>query len=423
MLPLNTILNGTCITEITEKGYSRIPIYMDRKEKVVGMLHVKVGCFANFVSPADVTNRNECIAKDLTMVNPNESMPLKSVLEKKKRPLVFTYKEEKLFILLNCMKQGRSHLAIVKETSDLNSPAVGVVTLEDIIEEILQTEIADETDIQGKNLFELRSIQNVLIKLTCVHIAGGHRIKKESYPHVNRIAPNHWQWMALMHYLSEEVDLFKAPLIHRNILKRLLSQKVFFLLKVDGQKGEPIHLIVKEQPCDYFILILEGKVEVEIGNERLKFEAGSFTNFALNGIRLSTDQITQIRSWLNTRMAKEGSKSPEKKMQSTKETTTSIRAIGKNRKSKSKSKYGLANQIENIVNKSTYIPDYSLRVLETTFYMKIHRLTYAAAFCASQAIVYNRPSVFVTDLQNEIDRQIELSSTPFPSRHTINQSN
>jgi metal transporter CNNM len=85
----------------------------------------------------------------LTLVNPNESMPLKSVLDKKKRTLIFTHKEEKLPMLLNCMKQGRSHLAIVKLSNDNGSPAIGVVTLEDIIEEILQTEIADETDIQG----------------------------------------------------------------------------------------------------------------------------------------------------------------------------------------------------------------------------------------------------------------------------------
>ena len=48
------------------------------------------------------------------------------------------------------MKQGRSHLAVVNSTKDVTSPAIGVVTLEDIIEEILQTEIADETDVLSK---------------------------------------------------------------------------------------------------------------------------------------------------------------------------------------------------------------------------------------------------------------------------------
>lgn len=41
-LPVTAILNMTTVNEIASKGYSRIPVYLDKRERVVGVLHVKV---------------------------------------------------------------------------------------------------------------------------------------------------------------------------------------------------------------------------------------------------------------------------------------------------------------------------------------------------------------------------------------------
>ena len=64
--------------------------------------------------------------------------------------------EEKLNSVLNRFKYGKSHLAFVRQLYDTSDEdpyyeIIGLVTLEDVIEEILQMEIVDETDILTDN--------------------------------------------------------------------------------------------------------------------------------------------------------------------------------------------------------------------------------------------------------------------------------
>lgn len=57
--------------------------------------------------------------------------------------------------LLDEFKKGKSHMSIVQsirmgEGADPVYSVVGIVTLEDVIEEILKIEIVDETDVLSK---------------------------------------------------------------------------------------------------------------------------------------------------------------------------------------------------------------------------------------------------------------------------------
>lgn len=40
----------------------------------------------------------------------------------------------------------------------------------------------------------------------------------------------------------------------------------------------------KGKPADYFVLILEGRVEVQVGRESLVFESGPFTYFGIQAL-------------------------------------------------------------------------------------------------------------------------------------------
>ena len=128
MLALQAVLDFDTISEIKDKGYSRIPVYDDDESNVVHIL----------------------LAKDLLFIDPDDKKPLAEVCGFYKTPFIMAEKDRPLNKMLDEFKTGeKGHLAIVK--GDEDQGAIGLVTLEDIIEEIIQAEIIDETDIVMDN--------------------------------------------------------------------------------------------------------------------------------------------------------------------------------------------------------------------------------------------------------------------------------
>lgn len=84
MLPLNALLDFNTVSEISKRGYSRIPVYEGDRKNIVALLH----------------------AKDLAFVDPDDNKPLKTHVEFYRHQLVHTYEEESLFNLLNDLRLG-----------------------------------------------------------------------------------------------------------------------------------------------------------------------------------------------------------------------------------------------------------------------------------------------------------------------------
>lgn len=63
------------------------------------------------------------------------------------------------------------------------------------------------------------------------------------------------------------------------MLKRLLKQDIYVQYKYDDKSIDNL-LYIANKPADYFIIILQGRCSVEIGNDNMKFEAGPFSTFA-----------------------------------------------------------------------------------------------------------------------------------------------
>lgn len=84
-------------------------------------------------------------------------------------------------------------------------------------------------------------------------------------------------------YFFAAVDAFKPNVISERILRRLIKQDVIYHIKIknkDKGKIDPSTIIYQQgKPVDYFVLILEGRVEVIVGKEEMKFESGPFTYF------------------------------------------------------------------------------------------------------------------------------------------------
>lgn len=106
-----------------ETGNSRYPVCEGDLENIVGFLHVK----------------------DLAFVSDEEKANFK--IEKLLKPPFFVYEHMKIQSVFDHMNRKKVHLALVK---DENGTVVGIVTLEDIIEEIFG-EINDEHDDVDEN--------------------------------------------------------------------------------------------------------------------------------------------------------------------------------------------------------------------------------------------------------------------------------
>lgn len=119
--PLTTKLNDTFFDQVNDEGYSRFPVYDTDLDHVVGILFAKdLIVEAEEITLADTT---EALQRDYLEVRPHELLDA---------------------VLARILKE-RQHMAIVK---DKDATLCGVITLEDIIEEILKQEIDDEEDAE-----------------------------------------------------------------------------------------------------------------------------------------------------------------------------------------------------------------------------------------------------------------------------------
>ena len=120
MFTLNSkMLLFEALPQINQSGHSRIPIYGDTEEDIVGFIHAR-----------DILKELE---KDNKMIR----------LEQIARKPVFASQEKMVSSLLKEMQGRRIHMAIV---IDEHNGVEGLVTLEDLVEEIVG-EIEDETDL------------------------------------------------------------------------------------------------------------------------------------------------------------------------------------------------------------------------------------------------------------------------------------
>jgi metal transporter CNNM len=114
-LDAKTVIDERILKEIKAKGFSRIPVYDTDAQKVVGVLNAKslIGAVPA-LKAVQLCSTTHLIKVDQSMMLDN---------------------------LLSLLIHRKSHLALVVDKSD---HLVGVVTLEDIMEEILKTEIDDK---------------------------------------------------------------------------------------------------------------------------------------------------------------------------------------------------------------------------------------------------------------------------------------
>ncbi|KAH7381363.1 hypothetical protein DE146DRAFT_670388 [Phaeosphaeria sp. MPI-PUGE-AT-0046c] len=119
----DTILDEKMMDNILSAGYSRIPIHAPgNKNDFVGMLLVKM---LITYDPEDALR-----VRDFALATLPETRPETCCLD-----------------ILNFFQEGKSHMVLVSDFPAEAKGAVGVVTLEDVIEELIGEEIIDESDV------------------------------------------------------------------------------------------------------------------------------------------------------------------------------------------------------------------------------------------------------------------------------------
>ncbi|KKA23089.1 DUF21 and CBS domain protein (Mam3) [Rasamsonia emersonii CBS 393.64] len=119
----DTVLDERTMDLILSQGYSRIPIHApDNPQNFVGMLLVKM---LITYDPEDCK-----MVRDFALATLPETRPETSCLD-----------------IVNFFQEGKSHMVLVSEYPGEDHGALGVVTLEDVIEELIGEEIIDESDV------------------------------------------------------------------------------------------------------------------------------------------------------------------------------------------------------------------------------------------------------------------------------------
>jgi putative hemolysin len=135
------------ISIIKDAGFSRLPVYKESFDNVAGILHIK-----------DL----------LKYLNKNKNFAWQELI----RPTIFVPENKKINDLLNEIREKKIHMAVVVDEYGGTS---GIVTLEDILEEIVG-EINDEYDEENESvdfqkiddfnyIFEGKTLLNDLIKI------------------------------------------------------------------------------------------------------------------------------------------------------------------------------------------------------------------------------------------------------------------
>ncbi|KAI1881025.1 hypothetical protein JX265_001265 [Neoarthrinium moseri] len=123
VLSEDTVLDEEITSLVSDAGFSRIPIHRAGNDRdFVGMLLVKM---LITYDPEDAKR-----VRDFALAALPETRPETSCLD-----------------ILNFFQEGKSHMVLISEYPGESHGALGVVTLEDVIEELIGEEIIDESDV------------------------------------------------------------------------------------------------------------------------------------------------------------------------------------------------------------------------------------------------------------------------------------
>jgi CBS domain containing-hemolysin-like protein len=190
---------------IVERGYSRIPVFEDTIDNIVGMVYARevLGYLANSAKPSDI----------------------KAVI----RPPYFVPESKKADELLAEMRRNKLSIAIVV---DEYGGTAGLVTIEDLVEEIVG-EIADEFDVEEETIHRVSESEAILdarVSIDALQELFGVEVEEGDFDTVGGFVFSH---LGKMPSVGEEIEV-------DGLVMRILS--------VSGHRIKRVRVIKQEPP-------------------------------------------------------------------------------------------------------------------------------------------------------------------------------
>jgi metal transporter CNNM len=261
MLSMDDKLNFKTIANIFKSGFSRVPIYGENKDDMQGLL----------------------FTKDLIFIDPEDDTPVQQFVQVFGRSCITTHPGQTLGKLLKQLKSGRSHMALVQQMAHKSEAdgglqyreQVGVCTLEDVIEEILQDEIIDETDVfKQMNAEKLEGVdrdrkgpldrakeqsqENTMLRLLDSRIVDDRLSSAECKAVSAHLMLNY------SHIFGRKPD--RTPYTKHEVENLIYNSKVVEYPPIK-EDGTPRFLYHKDQVNTFCTVVLTGKVEINAGKE------------------------------------------------------------------------------------------------------------------------------------------------------------
>ena len=196
---------------IKSEQFSRIPVYNQTIDNIIGFLNVK----------------------DLAMVeNPREDFNVKKYI----REPFYTFEFKKIVELFKEMKKSRNHIAVVL---DEYGGTVGIITIEDLIEEIVG-DIEDEYDDYDKSVEVIKENEYVFdgsVRLHDISELIGVDVDSEEFDSIGGLMIGE---LGRMPEENEEVLIHNLKLVAEEIEKNRVKKVRMFIYEVDDSENNEL---------------------------------------------------------------------------------------------------------------------------------------------------------------------------------------
>ncbi|ETW01997.1 hypothetical protein H310_06515 [Aphanomyces invadans] len=243
-LPGSTKLTQATIRDIYHQGFSRIPVWGKNIHDIVGIIFVK----------------------DLIFADPAEETTLLHFVHVFGRGVHRVWPDSTLGEVLQAFKMGRTHLALVHDVNNAGPgdpfyQTKGVVTLEDIVEEILQAEIYDESDAIDAETHRKNRLSNRSYDAGVSHVLeGSEKTKLLATPEAEALAKH-----LVAHEPVFMTSNYQGTPLDESQVAAILAKS--HIVEYDARADDVAHaeLYTEGKVANFCMVVLAGYVMVSSG--------------------------------------------------------------------------------------------------------------------------------------------------------------